>query len=69
MEHPVYYNRNEILNNHEMKEQVKSCNCNLEIRLNKFLNNVSVISNDPPCKDADGYVPFTTVPLKPLSDQ
>ena len=28
---------------------------------------VSVISSDPPCKD--GYVRFTTVPLKALFDQ
>ena len=28
---------------------------------------VSVIFNDPPCKD--GKAQFTAVPLKPLSDQ
>ena len=28
---------------------------------------VSIILNDPPCKD--GYVRFTKLPLKPLSDQ
>ena len=28
---------------------------------------LSIISSDPPCKDANAQ--FTTVPLKPLSDQ
>ena len=32
-----------------------------------FKGTVSVISNDPPCKD--GNTQFTTVPLKPLSDK
>ena len=32
-----------------------------------YKETLSVIANDPPCKDGNGR--FTTIPLKPLSDQ